>query len=78
MATTGRGRTEEQPTNQVHNIPGALSASDWRRLTDATRDTIAHRAYELYQRRGCQPDTSWTTGFRQNTRCSCVELQNDL
>jgi hypothetical protein len=55
MATTGRGRTEEQPTDQVDNIPGALSASDWRRLTDATRDTIAHRAYELYQRRGCQP-----------------------
>ena len=55
MATMRRERTEDDPTNRVDNIPDAPSATDWRRMTDATHDTIAHRAYELYKRRGCEP-----------------------
>ena len=56
MATMGRERTEEEHTNhQVDNIPGAPSGTDWRRMTDATHDTIARRAYDLYKRRGSEP-----------------------
>jgi hypothetical protein len=55
MATMGRERTEEEPTNRVDNIPDGPSATDWRRMTDATHDTIARRAYELYKRRDCEP-----------------------
>ena len=55
MALMGRDRTAEEPTNRGDNIPDAPSATDWRRMTDATHDTIAHRAYELYKRRGCEP-----------------------
>ena len=31
------------------------TSTDWRRMTQAAHDHIAHRAYELYEERGRKP-----------------------
>ena len=55
MARIRRQRTEEEPTDQAENILNAPPETDWRRMTDAAHDDIARCAYELYERRGCEP-----------------------
>ena len=37
------------------DIPSVPLVPDWRRMTEAAHDHIAHRAYELYEERGREP-----------------------
>jgi Protein of unknown function (DUF2934) len=55
MARMRQQRTEEEPTGQAEDILNAPPETDWRRMTDAAYDDIARCAYELYERRGCEP-----------------------
>ena len=50
-ATIQRQRADDQLTHG----DGASLATDWRRMTEVAHDTIAHRAYELYEKRGREP-----------------------
>ena len=56
MATTSKSRqlTEDEPTHsdEIRNAP---LATDWRRMTAAAHDKIAHRAHQLYEERGREP-----------------------
>jgi hypothetical protein len=52
MATTRtpRQRTDDEPTPRDSDM-----AMDWRRMTAAAHDKIAHRAHQLYEARGREP-----------------------
>jgi hypothetical protein len=56
MATTSkpRQRTDDEPTRS-DDIRNAPLATDWRRMTAAAHDKIAHRAHQLYEERGREP-----------------------
>lgn len=42
--------------NRMHSEGGRREADDWGRFrTEPSRDEIARRAYEVYERRGAEP-----------------------
>jgi hypothetical protein len=51
---TRRLETDDEPTHN-DDRRNALAATDWRRMTAAAHDKIAHRAHQLYEARGREP-----------------------
>ena len=55
MATRRRQPTDEEGTNLAEQVLDAPPETDWRQMTEAAHNDIARGAYELYERRGCEP-----------------------
>jgi hypothetical protein len=65
MVKSARRKTE----HAVTTASAQSSVSLQNRSRQATDGEIARRAYELYEKRGKNTDTTWTTGCKQNESC---------